>query len=338
VAVTLVFAINAPAFAQNGPGDPVTPRASGLGAPSAVVADPYGDFIVSDRDSNHVWWVTTDGRKEIITREVPGPTGLGWDVFANLLIVGAHGVYKLNPQGKVSQMFADDYISDVALAPDGTLWFSSSFGSGLLRHYDAVGNLIEVKNAGISAGQSGPDQLAFSSSGELFYSAHGAAGGSTVYRMASNQSTVLFSVPWTVYDIAIDAGGNLYVVNANENHIDRYSAFGARLDNPFATVNTPTGIAFGRNADGSMNKRLFAVQHDGTLVELNAAGVQQPGGPVGFATTAQVIADLLKPGSALSDQQRHVLDAVGNRNGRFDVGDLRAFLIFNSTLSAAHAH
>ena len=324
-------------MAQTGPGDPPTPRATGLGAPFAIVTDPYGDFIVSDRDSNRVWWATIDGRKQVIAREVPRPTGLGWDVFANLLIVGAHGVYKLNPQGKVSQMFANDYITDVTLAADGTLWFSDN-GGQVLRHYDPLGNPLEIRASAISGAQSGPDHIAISKSGELYYSAHGAAGGSSVYRMTGGTSQSILTVPWTVYDIAIDTDGNLYLADANDNRVYRYSAFGALLDNPFATVDQAMGVAFGRDGDGSMNKRLFVVEYNGTLVELNSAGVPAAGVPVGFATPRQAIADLLRPGTALSDMQRQVLDVIGNKNGRYDTGDLRAFLIATTTISAAHAH
>ena len=327
--------------AASGPGDPYSIRANGLGAPLAIISDPFGDFIVSDRDSNRVWWATTDGRKQVITREVPRPTGLGWDVFANLLIVGEHGVYKLNPQGKVSQLIVQDGLSDIALAPDGTLWVSDFGAPGdnqapALRHYDAFGNPLSVVRLLLPS--SGPDFIAVAPSGEVYFSTHGAAGGTTVYHLVGTQPQVIFNAPWTTYEIAIDANGDFYLPSANADAVYHYSRFGAPLDNPFASVSAATGLAFGRNSDGTMNKRLFAVRFDGTLVELNNSGVSNPGAPVGFATPAQIIRDLLRPGSTLSDTQRRIMDQVGNRNGRFDVGDVRAFLILNTTLSGSHAY
>jgi hypothetical protein len=40
----------------------------------------------------------------------------------------------------------------------------------------------------------------------------------------------------------------------------------------------------------------------------------------------------------LSDSDRQLLDAIGNRNGRYDTGDFRAYLILTGELPAAAAH
>lgn len=314
-------------------GDSVTLRADGLGKPVAVIADPFGDFIVSDRDGNRVWWATTDGRKQVITAAVPNPTALGWDMFANLVIVGPHAVYKFTPQGRVSQMFAAEQLGDVALAPDGTLWFTDPRGRSL-RHYDALGNLIAAISVSLS-GQTGPNQLAITGTGEIYYTGNDAAGATTVYKLNVSQGQVVFSAPWRAADFAVDETGNLYLAS-DSNRVHRYSAFGAPLDTAFAKATMPMGIAFGRNDDGSMNNKLFAVELSGRLVQLNRSP-QQAGAPVGFAAAARVIADVLKPGS-LTDAQRLVLDRIGNNNGRYDVGDLRAFLTFNSTLATTYAY
>ncbi|HWC75721.1 MAG TPA: hypothetical protein VG454_17475, partial [Gemmatimonadales bacterium] len=153
----------------------------------------------------------------------------------------------------------------------------------------------------------------------------------------------VFSTPFQfVSDIAIDANGDFYLTNpgvvTTDGGVYRYSQFGVPLDAPLASqLNEASGITFGRNADGAMNNRLFVSELGGRLVELNNSATSTAGVPVGFATQNQVIADLLRPGS-LTDAQRHVLDGIGNKNGRYDVGDLRAFLLNNNTLSASHAH
>ena len=108
----------------------------------------------------------------------------------------------------------------------------------------------------------------------------------------------------------------------------------------------PSALAFGRNADGSTNSCLFVIANAsynalpmtlaGRLDELNPSAVSDPGCPAG-APPAQVSIDdavheLLHPGG-LSAQQLTALDQQGNNNGRYDIGDLRAFLIANGALA-----
>ena len=301
-----------------------------------MIADPSGDFIVSDESGNQVWWVAPDGRKQVIAHDIQSPSALGWDVFSNLLIVGRAGVYKLNPQGNVSQMIAGENFHGVALGADGTLWFTVSNPSvHELRHFDPVGNLLETISLNLASGELGPYEIAVSSSGDVYYATDNAntPGGSTIYRLVSKQGQRVLQTAVNIVGLAIDAAGNFYITSSTDNHVYRYSSTGTAVDDPFASqLNAPIGIAFGRNTDGSMTSRLFAVEHGGRFVELNPAGVDQRGAPVGFATSSQAITDLLKAGP-LSDAQRKVLDHIGNKNGRYDVGDLRAFLIQTTTLS-----
>jgi hypothetical protein len=325
---------------STGKGDPVTARADGLGNPWAVIGDPFGDFIVSDENGNQVWWVTTSGRKQVITREVQSPSALGWDVFANLLIVGRAGVYKLNPKGQVSQLIAGEGFHGVALGTDGTLWLTTS-NPPALRHYDPFGSLLETIPLNVAGfGEAGPYEIAVSAAGDVYFATDIVntpdPGGTSVYRLVGKQGQRVFQAGVNATGLAIDASGNFYISSGVDNRVSRYSPTGVALDDPLSgQLSTPVGIAFGRNTDGSMNSRLFVVERGGggRFVELNSAGVPQRGAPVGFATANQAIADLLKPG-ALGDAQRRVLDAVGNKNGRYDVGDLRAFLIQTTTLSA----
>ncbi len=322
----------------SGTGDPVIAHADGLGTPVAVITDPTGDFIVSDRDGNRVWWVAPDGRKQVISAELPGPTGLGWDMFANLIVIGPHAVFKMDPQGHMSQLFAHEGITDVALAPDGTLWFGDDRARSL-RHYDARGSLITTIDLAAAIGV-GPAHVAVARNGDVYFSDNNDSnptGASTIYKLSGTQAQVVFTLPAIASDFALDANGNFYLASSTDNRIYRYSAFGAPQASPLATATAPAGITFGRNADGSMNNHVFVVENGGRLVELSSGATSELGAPIGFATIAQVIGDLLKPG-ALTDAQRHVLDTIGNKNGRYDVGDLRAFLLNNNSLSASHAH
>jgi hypothetical protein len=66
------------------------------------------------------------------------------------------------------------------------------------------------------------------------------------------------------------------------------------------------------------------------IVKLSSSDSNPP--PSGV-TVAGVIAELLHPGTALTAAQRTELDTRGNQNGRYDVGDVRAYLIATGTLS-----
>jgi len=312
----------------------VIARADGLGNAVAVVADPFGDFIVSDFTGNRVWWATTDGRKQVVTAEIPNPTGLGWDIYSNLIIIGPHGAYRKFRGGSVTQMFAEDGLADVALAPDGTLWFTDKQPSSL-RRYDALGRLLSVDLVPVSAA---PNQIAINAAGAVYFTVNTAAGGAQVYRLLVNNVQLVFNTPWSISDFAFDEPGNFYVTSDSDSRVYRYSPLGAPLDAPLATANVPTAVAFARAPDGAMTTRLFVLESGGRLVELASTATREAGAPVGFATVSQVIGDLLRPGNGLTDAQRQVLDSFGNRNGRYDVGDLRAFFTLNGTLSQMYAY
>jgi len=126
--------------------------------------------------------------------------------------------------------------------------------------------------------------------------------------------------------------------------ISLYDRTGARIGKPYAWVPAaPRAIAFGRNADGSINRRIFVLANtnlgriptpeNGTIFELHSS---DPPPPPPVVTVEDAVAELLDPGR-LSAQQLEMLDQRGNKNGRYDVGDLRAFLVANGVLPAARA-
>ena len=175
--------------------------------------------------------------------------------------------------------------------------------------------------------------IATSQIGDLYFVTSGPTAPTNVYKITGKQGQLIFQTSFHAGGLAVDADGNFYFTGDQDGSVYKYSPSGVALENPFASgLDHPTGIAFGRNSDGSMNSRLFVVEGSGRLVELNGGGVGQRGAPIGFATARQATSDLLRPG-ALTDEQRKVLDNIGNKNGRYDVGDLRAFLIQTTTLS-----
>ena len=96
----------------------------------------------------------------------------------------------------------------------------------------------------------------------------------------------------------------------------------------------PTALAFGRNSDGTPNRRLFFIDgHLGearpglaTLGEVKPGSIDIPGGRDPIASE-RAMRELLHPGSVLTPEERAALDASGNRNGRYDIGDVRLLLI-----------
>jgi hypothetical protein len=89
-------------------------------------------------------------------------------------------------------------------------------------------------------------------------------------------------------------------------------------------------VAFGRDGTGATVARLFATDpRVGRLIELNPAGIAHPGLPAQPAappfTLESAAASLLGAGG-LSAADAQFLDAAGNHNGRYDVGDFQAYL------------
>ena len=103
------------------------------------------------------------------------------------------------------------------------------------------------------------------------------------------------------------------------------------MADPFAVgPDAPVTVAFARDATGATLARLFATDPlAGTVIEMNPAGVVHRGLPVGYVQrpfALDVAAASLLGADGLSADDRAWLDAQGNHNGRYDVGDLQAYL------------
>ncbi len=72
------------------------------------------------------------------------------------------------------------------------------------------------------------------------------------------------------------------------------------------------------------------------IVELNAAGPDAPGAPDGLSmdmlSDAGIADALMGVPDALTDGEQDFLDFMGNNNGQFDVGDLRAYLMYTGAI------
>jgi len=95
-------------------------------------------------------------------------------------------------------------------------------------------------------------------------------------------------------------------------------------------VDGPQAVAFGRDVTGVTVARLFATDPIARrVIEVNPAGVAHPGLPVDGGAApfpVEAVAAALLGAGGLSAADLQYLDALGNRNGRYDVGDFEAYL------------
>ena len=338
-------------------GDPTTTRATmspWLAGEGGVVA-PNGDLLFSNWSFRGLRRVSPQGTVSEIPLDIDYAAGLAYDAAGNLLIVNfadavtapasEGGVFKLSPSGQLTRFITDAHAGmGIAVARDGSIWLGAWETKKLL-HYDAEGRFLASYDVSAASGNDGPRYLAMSPSGDPHFSTQ-----RDIYRLRNGSAERLIHYDHTPSDnpgldieaFAFDVQGNIYVPNAHAGVVNLHDATGKWLETFSYGPDAPRRVLFGRNADGTTNSRLYAI--DGNkLIEFNAAGVRAPGFPVqppqgsqnpSTPTTAQAVAELLKPGS-LSAAQLQQLDQQGNRNGRYDVGDLRALLIRNGVLAAS---
>ncbi|UCF19033.1 MAG: DVUA0089 family protein [Gemmatimonadota bacterium] len=261
-----------------GPGDPTTVFASGFDAPAGLAFDRAGNLFVADLFLEQLWRVTPDGSASVFATGIPGPLGIAFDGFGDLLVAGNDGiVYKVSDTG-VSTAFLTqvDCPFWIATGPDGSIWVSDICADRIFR-FDAFGALQEGFDVSSVGGVS---FLAFSPAGELHFSNSFA---NAVFKLVAGQPQLVFTGDQFLEGFAFDVNGNLYVPNEIRGRVILYGADGTVLEDPFAlTVQSPVALAFGRDADGTTNARLFATDFGaGAIVEMNPAGISAPGWPVG---------------------------------------------------------
>ena len=307
-----------------GPGDPITVRADGLGLPLGIAAGNTGDLFVGDLSTNRVVRVSGQGVVTIFSA-IASPLGLALDAFGHLLVVSGDGkVYRVTPQGESTPFITDAAIPFwIAVAPDGRIWLTD-LGDRSLRRYSSTGQ-FEARFDGTSVGGSGPGPLTIGPSGVPYFSQ-----GTEIWKLVNGQFERVLTAQFIVWAFAFDVAGNIYAPAPVAGRIELFGPTGTLLADPFAVgPDAPQALAFGRDATGATVARVFATEpRMGRVIEVNPAGVQHPGLPVGFTArfTLEVAAASLLGGGGLSAADLQFLDALGNRNGRFDVGDFRAYL------------
>jgi hypothetical protein len=148
-------------------------------------------------------------------------------------------------------------------------------------HFDPLGNLQSTTALPVW-----PRDMAFAPSGEL----HFTDGYDGIYRVEGSTATRVVTAEPYVEGLAFDQDGYFYVSNGFIGRISLYLPTYNLEDVNFAITNLsgPILLVFGRTAEGATTSRLFAtnagwddVGLQGTMVEMNPAGMRAPGAPVG---------------------------------------------------------
>jgi hypothetical protein len=320
-----------------GPGDPVVTRVANLSVPIGLAAGTTGELFIGDFDQNTILRVGPEGgTPALLSSGVMSPQGMAWDALGNLLVAsGADGdVYRVSAQGAATRYLTDvGFAFWVAVGRDGGIWVTD-LDDASIRRYDVLGR-FQARYDMTSVGGFGPGPITIGPSGDPYFS-----NGNQIYRLLpSGQPQLLLTADFTIWGFAFDVAGNIYAPNPALGRIIMFGPTGAAIHDPFAlSPAAPLGVAFGRNVGGATNARLYATDAGaGTVIEVNPAGVPNPGLPLGYAPqfTATQAADELLGAGGLTPEDQAFLDALGNRNGRYDTGDFRAYLQFTGAIPAA---
>lgn len=309
-----------------GPGDPTTLFASGLGYPDGLAASATGDLYTTDNDSGRILRVSPAGTvTELARQRGGGMTDLVIDGTGDLLMAGYDstyqaGVFRVSPTGERTVFTrAVSSPSAITVGPDGDVWVADG---ALLRRFDPGGMLkdsVSIMGTGTLAA------LAFSPAGELHFTTSDA-----IYRVVGAVSVQVASVPLYAEGLAFDADGYLYVANGYLGTVTLFSPTYQAVGGVFARTNLggPIALAFGRSASGAMTARLFASNggynlsppYDGSIVEMNPAGVRALGFRVG-ADLLRVTPVALRAGVVGADYADTVRVQDGTGTPQFRVGN-----------------
>ena len=217
--------------------------------PSGITIDVEGNLYVADSRNNRIRKVTPAGMVSTVAGGgkthswhdpfdifSSAPSGIVTDAKGNLYVAGGFNISKVTPAGEISILAGEDIASDSGSAAQ----FGWLFGITI----DAAGNLYVTGASGIS--KITPKGVLSSLAG----------GGKTGFADGSG-SAAQFDL---LRGIAVDAAGNLYVVDRNNHRIRKISPAGA--------VSTFAGSKIGyANGPGSV-----ARFHYPTAIAIDAAG------------------------------------------------------------------
>ena len=254
-----------------GPGDPPTVRVERA---IGIAIDPRGDFWGS-AGNDVLGRMSLDGRIDRFNPpDIPSVADLAWDHWGNMLVLNYRSLVKFAPPGRTERLITFDQIGAHGLAVSAdAIWISNGWtGTNWLYKYNLDGKLLETHNLGAV----GAYKLVIGPSGDPYF-----ASGNAIYRFVAGrvEQVLQHDKQFEITGFTFDASGNIYVTDdaTGISRVALYDGNGTVLADTFAWYpHEPVQPRFGRNADGSMNARLFVFDR-GRLLELNPAGVRGPG-------------------------------------------------------------
>ncbi|MGB5674139.1 MAG: hypothetical protein WBO43_06285 [Gemmatimonadota bacterium] len=332
LAAALLATGSSAVFAQ-GPGDPTTVFAEGLGIPCRIAFDSVGNLLFTDIDAGEIWSIDPAGEMTLFTNQIPDPRWVAFDAFGWLLVTSHTNamVHRVSPQGEVTNFAPVDGGVGMVTDQDGSVWVAAV---DTLWHFDAMGRQLDaiatIDTYGIAARGIYP-----APTGNLYLT--GSAGG--LWELVDGVPEQLQGdLPLRWWGLAFDVAGNGYWAHEayDEGDVDRLALIdleGNWLNEAWSTqLVDPCRCAFGRDPDGTTNSDLYIGQRDGTIVKVAAGSTLAAGWPVvgiRFSTIDEAVAadELMGVPDLLPESTRVFLDVIGNNDDSYDVGDFRAYLI-----------
>lgn len=332
LAAAFLATASSPVPAQ-GPGDPTTVFADGLGAVCRMAFDSVGNLLVATISTGEIRSIDPAGGLTLFTDQVPDPRWVTFDAFGWLLVTSHTNamVHRVSPQGEVTDFAPVDGGVGIVTDQDGSVWVAAV---DTLWHFDAMGRQLEaietLETYGIAARGIYP-----APNGSLYLT--GSAGG--LWELVDGVPEQLQGdLPYRWWGLAFDVAGNGYWTHEayDEGDIDRLALIdldGNWLNESWSTqLVDPCRCVFGRNLDGSTNSDLYIGQGDGSIVKAAGGSTLADGWPlVGLRFSeideAAAADEVMGVPDLLPDPTRVFLDVIGNNDESYDVGDFRAYLI-----------
>lgn len=324
--------------------------ATGFGHLGAITVGPDGDVWVLDLDADVLVRLDPFGvRKDAIDVSVGDPHRYDSDLafspdgilhYSN----GLDAIFRIVNRVPVRVITGDLYTESIAFDRDGYLYVATAYDGAVLLYnpqYQLQSDPFAISNLG------GPIYLAFG---------RGPDGSMTSRLFASNVGYQL-EAPFVgsmveLREAAIRAPG--FRVGVDLLTISTASLPGGLVGAAYAatlTVTAPPATPSWTVASGALPSGL-TLNSDGTIAGVPEAAGQfsftarvDAGGRVGLRALTLTVS---QPAVAIADAVNHLLDGTplapdlarfldlqGNRNGRYDIGDFRAYLRSQGQLPAA---
>lgn len=276
----------------------------GLGRPTAVAADPYGNVYVTMTNGNQIKRIdAATGAVTIVAgtgatgqtngpynkSNFSGPIGITLDSFGNIYVADQNNnsIRKITPAGDVSTFAGsilgtagagDGYRNAATFrAPRGITIDASDniyiadFDNNLIRKIDAQSGLVSTLYDASPPGNllKTPSGVGVDASGVLYIAD---AGNNRIQRVGNGPATTVLSPTGALKsprDVKVDGTGNLYVTDQGNNRVVRISP-----DNVVTTVATfaPTQTVVGAVLDGLGN--LYIGDNEYKVVKIAVSGYE----------------------------------------------------------------